>query len=122
MFEIYQNEYDTAELELLDSKAVCPENALEISIAKWEAVVAFYEEYPDGLLECGGRFTCALCLVHLYKKERCKGCPVEAATGEDCCAYTPYDDYVSAIDNDAPDEAYEMAKRELAFLQSLRPQ
>jgi hypothetical protein len=117
LFEIERNGYGIAGL-FLNKSTVSKAEALALSIAKWEQVVAFYEECPDDLLKCGGRFTCGFCLV--YGADGCLNCPVAMATGYDLCQNTPYDKYVVAIDEDDPEAAYGAAIEELAFLHSLQ--
>jgi len=119
MFEIVWNEHNIAELDFLGEAT--EENALEVSIAKWEVVAGFYEDYDDEILDCGGWFTCAFCLVYGQKLGKCcADCPIAEVTGYDFCYETPYDDYVCAIDADNPWAAHQAAIEELAFLRSLR--
>jgi len=79
--------------------------ALNDSIRKWEFLVE-NRAY-------NGTDTCALCYRYVegveYEK-KCKGCPVMAKTGKAGCLGTPWRAY--------PTKA--QAKRELAFLRSLK--
>ena len=119
MFEITWNDGGIAMLDFL-GKAT-EENALEMSIAKWEAVIGFYEGHSDEVLDCGGRFTCAFCLVYNQKLGKCcVDCLIAEVMGWDFCYETPYDSYVEAMDADNPWAAHQAAIEELAFLRSLR--
>lgn len=86
--------------------------ALEGSIAKWEAIVA-------GTGEDEGSENCPLC--HKFHRgghlHYCRGCPVREVTGRTLCDGTPYIDYAQ----DDEDGGIAAAKAELEFLKSLRP-
>lgn len=84
------------------------EEALAISIAKWESVTAFYEEFSGVLLD-GGAETCGLCMA--FFEVGCQGCPINSM-GYYKCKYTPYDLYGN-------DKKYKTAKAELDFLLSI---
>jgi len=87
--------------------------ALEGSIAKWEAIVA-------GTGEDQGVCNCPLC--RLFFGKDCVGCPVMERTGRWCCRGSPYDAWSTLHDEEMPDEkrVAEAAKTELEFLKSLR--
>lgn len=88
---------------------VTKENALELSIKKWELIV------KDKSIYEGGKFTCALCWKYNKdsSKRPCQGCPVHEETGQDVCVGTPYFTFSrTASERDAQDE--------LDFLKSLR--
>lgn len=80
--------------------------ALEGSIEKWKAIVA-------GTGTDEGHYNCPLCALFFY--DDCAGCPVMKKTGFGSCSNSPYDDYCQN-----PTRA--RAKKELAFLISLRPE
>jgi len=89
--------------------------ALEQAIRKWEAIVA-------GSGRDLGPENCALCQLFYYKN--CVGCPVYQSTGLRYCAGSPYEEwsyygYRSATDG-GDIVPYELAKKELEFLKSLR--
>ena len=92
------------------------EDALELSIKKWEDVV---QGKGRGL----GASNCALCQIYLVERttDFCKGCPVCEKTSYTNCVKTPYTEYELAYEQKRPDEELiEIAKRELEFLKSLR--
>jgi len=99
-------------------------DALEASIQKWEKLVKTPLE--KALL---GPHHCPLCLLfHSHYREdenpvqnRCVGCPVCDKTGRVCCVGTPYDDVEWAMADHDEAKFRSAAKRELAFLKSLRP-
>ena len=98
--------------------------ALEKSIKKWRKIVRTREGVDDGVNNC------ALC--EEYYEQRCKGCPVRIKTGMGFCNLSPYDDWVDHMNEDHYIKAMpwrrqrycrkcgELARKELAFLISLR--
>lgn len=119
-----------------DPTALVTRAALEGSIVKWREIVAGEREN-----EAAG--DCPLCqLFNPYQtsfpklervKDGCLGCPVMARTGQSFCRGSPYERYEdleSTIDSededsdedydDNVDRLLEIAKEELAFLESLR--
>lgn len=101
-------------------------NALQGSIAKWEAIVA-------GTGEDNGVDNCPLCLVFCNQNNEevedlgCWGCPVAEEVGNTGCCDTPY--YLWSdltADQEFPRTAKtpshkEAAQNELDFLRSLLP-
>lgn len=98
--------------------------ALEGSIAKWTKVaLGTYAEQ--------GAKDCPLCGLFNTKeaarnRKLCQGCPINEVTG-DSCNNSPYDDWWKSFTvltrgrlANTP-ERLAIAKRELAFLKSLRP-
>ena len=94
---------------------------LELSIKKWEDIV-------NKTGKDAGRLNCALCLVYL--ENNCADCPVRDYTGDIVCSNTPYEEwsYHMIWAHDYPSRPWSVkcktcmmyAKRELAFLKSLR--
>jgi len=91
------------------------EDLLEISIQKWQDIV-------DGVGEENGTHNCALCQAYwMSSNDICTECPVFMQTGFRFCGGTPYDDYTEAESENADSGALrELAREELAYLQSLR--
>lgn len=102
--------------------------ALKGSIKKWEGIVA-------GVGVDTGWRNCPLC-TEFHKDDSCDGCPVKAATGEDMCDGSPYEDWVESTEpvwrldrfdgkpwrlRAADDESVMCAVLELEFLKSLLP-
>lgn len=86
--------------------------ALQGSIAKWEGIVA-------GTVEDEGVDNCPLCqrfhtCFRNIPGECCEGCPVDEASNNRGCVFTPYDEY-------SVEPTKENAEAELAFLKSLLP-
>lgn len=99
-----------------------PAQALENSIAKWKYIVRKLEKCST-VFDDGGISTCNLCHLY-YHPERnppyCQGCPVSQRTGVPQCGNTPYEEMAEAEDAKDPILALAVAKREVAFLESLR--
>lgn len=77
------------------------DEAFDIAIAKWEAII----EHPEIGLS-GGSTTCGLCMMYLYYdyglSDRCKGCPIAIETGADGCSkFTEMNNWMRAIHTDA---------------------
>lgn len=97
--------------------------ALEASIKHWQENVA--AETPDGVSLQADH--CALCRIFFYEKN-CRGCPVFARTGEQCCNESPYRaaEYWFEQWKRRPDSAEiraewrQTAQKEVDFLISLR--
>lgn len=98
-------------------------NALQGSIAKWEAIVA-------GTGSDKGWRNCPLCQLFNNPNEdreyTCGGCPVVAAVGATECEDTPYYEWVDIFgmlelkEANTP-ERQALAQQELDFLRSLLP-
>ena len=91
------------------SDEFCPteENALDLSIQKWEFILN-YLETESVIIYGGNSTTCALCIMH----SRCLGCPVKNA-GHYGCSNTPWASYSHAWD---VEEAKVYAQQEIDFL------
>ena len=86
--------------------------ALNGSIAKWEAIVA-------GTGVDKGVENCPLCKRFFFNC--CQGCPVNDVGGYGCIG-TPYDQWCALeVDKVTNDEEREYAQAELNFLKSLLP-
>jgi len=95
--------------------------ALEQSIEKWTVIVEALISGKFMKIIDGGDGTCALC--RLFANEFCDGCPVKEKTDHSRCSHTPYFDYIGAtesLDDAGREIRLICAKRELAFLESLR--
>lgn len=94
--------------------------ALKGSIAKWERIVAALDSDR-------GVYNCPLCtLFHpMMGGAGCKrGCPVAAATGQENCCGTPYEEYCELREESDcwnEDELERLAQAELEFLIGLLP-
>jgi len=95
--------------------------ALEGSIQKWIRIIS-----EGG--EDGGPDNCPLCQVYNNDKN-CTGCPVKNFTRQDFCLETPYEEwdahmynahYKTEVIKIRCEKCEELAKKELAFLQSLK--
>lgn len=99
------------------------EDALELSIEKWEDIVEHLsmiddiKEY-DKALEDGGD-NCALCCLFRDRVNVCVGCPVSAAGGYKCND-TPYTKFDKAEREYDCGEMLKYALEELEFLKGLR--
>jgi hypothetical protein len=96
--------------------------ALEGSIAKWEAIVA-------GTGTDQGTTNCPLCTM--FFEGRCGGCPVAESVGDAECSGTPYSEWRAAahktfgrhLTSDwyaTTPQLVRLAQAELDFLKSLR--
>ena len=91
------------------------EDALELSIEKWENV-----EKGGSSVERGWQ-NCALCEEFLRNEDACGGCVVAEKTGQIHCRATPYQEYLKAVDSGASEkELVVIARKEIEFLKSLR--
>lgn len=95
------------------------------TIKAWQDSVAHWERLASGnRLEDESMFSedCAFCA--LFIDDGCYGCPVAAATGEWACAGSPWKSVGIALGNEDYDTSRfkKAAKKELAFLKSLRPE
>jgi hypothetical protein len=94
------------------------EEALEISIRKWEFIVQKIERDKKAFYD-GGAATCGLCRFF----DACFRCPVGVKAGMTAyvdhsgCFYTPYQHWVGVY---GPEDKLVAAKAELEFLVSLR--
>jgi hypothetical protein len=98
------------------------EEALEMSIAKWETIVD-HIELTGELIYDGEADTCALCEMyyeHVKWPVCCEGCPVAEHTGYSHCRKTPFSAYQRALEKDDVEAGLEAARKELEFLKSLR--
>lgn len=110
---------------MMDAKT---REALEGSIAKWQAILA-------GTGTDRMSTNCPLCQLFYdefdeeynsdYRTLNCSGCPVRGHTKQTDCAGTPYEAWVKAGGRgktaDTP-ELKDLAQAELDFLVSLRPE
>ena len=88
------------------------EDALELSIEKWEDIV-------EGKGEDLGATNCALC--QKYIKKECVDCPVYKVTRKTACERTPYREYEIAQSLGKPARLLKkLAQKEVDFLKSLR--
>ena len=94
------------------SKEFCPteENALDLSIQKWEFILN-YLETEGVIIRNGDSFTCALCMM----ASNCVECPVKDASYYGCEG-TPWEFYIRACDIE---EAKVYAQQEIDFLKGL---
>ena len=88
-----------------------PENALDLSIAKWEFILNYLETVGIPLQD-GANETCGLCCAYYI----CVSCLVRHA-GYKGCMDTPYEDY---LDAETLEEHITAAKAEITFLKGLR--
>lgn len=72
-------------------------DAIMLSIWKWQAIVRFLQEYPDAAMYFSGFHseTCALCWKYYDYRSRCGICPITLSTGKDECEGTPYYTFVN---------------------------
>jgi len=103
------------------------EEALELSVEKWEFIVAALSaEGSSGDLLDNGWYTCGLCMHYgtLYYDGRVDcgtGCPVAVYTGDNYCDGTPYHDYDDAVHTyDNKGALLAAATREVAFLKEVQ--
>ncbi len=95
------------------------EDALDGSIAKWEAIVA-------GTGVDDGWTNCPLC--EEFFMNDCRDCPVMERTGKNSCHGSPYEQWVDHCDPEFlsgsykvfDDESRRLAQSELDFLRSLK--
>lgn len=102
----------------MDAKTL---EALQGSVAKWEAIVA-------NTGTNGGTSDCPLCQLYNVNRlfvDKCRGCPVMESTGLQLCDDTPYIEYERAEEDCCGDEELAelvpLAQAELDFLRSLLP-
>ena len=121
-----QNWLGTDRVVFTGDKPETDEEALTLSVEKWEFIVAALSAEGSGgdLLDNGGR-TCGLCMHYgtSYYDGRvdCAGCPVAVYTNDEFCKGTPYHDYSDAIDTDDNEGALlDAATREVAFLKKVQ--
>ena len=87
------------------------EEALEMSIVKWQTIVEYMKKH-NSIPLCGKGETCSLCQTAVS----CRGCPVYEKTEVKQCLGTPYDDWTGASDFEA---ALAAAEAELEFLKGI---
>lgn len=94
------------------------EEALRLSIEKWEFFKANIEQYPH--LMDGGVWSCALCGLFYYDGRGgfCTGCPISEKTGDTHCQGSPYDAIVYRYENHEAVTLDEVQK-EIDFLEIL---
>lgn len=107
--------------------------ALEASIEHWKEVIA---SGPKDTIRIGGS-ECALCRECFFVDDNCRRCPVYKRTGYENCLLSPYDEasmaheavYRARLSEESwvsiwlKHRAFrKAAKKELAFLISLRPE
>jgi hypothetical protein len=96
--------------------------AFDISIAKWEFILAKLQETGQRIYD-GGTNSCGLCQMFYHWGDdthdaSCGKCPVAEHTGMDGCQYTPYEDFYPK--NKTIEQRIDAAKAEIAFLKMLR--
>ena len=90
------------------------ESPLELSIQKWRDIVD-----EKGIDESGEN--CALCETVKDDMGSCQNCVIAQAVNDEGCQSTPYYDYCKALDfGEDKKTLRKLAKKELAFLKSLR--
>ncbi len=98
--------------------------ALKKSILKWKRIVLSTKGLDEGVDNC------SLCQMFVTNR-RCEGCPVAVKSGQSC-TNSPYDEWSNHQHVDHPGgpedhrvpgckECMRLAKKELAFLESLLP-
>ena len=102
-------------LRFIGKRPTTMQEALELSIEKWETI-AIVNAKEDRILYDGADATCGLCM--LYFASGCVDCPVaDADDGATyCVANVPYQRYHIA---DTVEEAVMAAEPEVAYLKSL---
>lgn len=88
--------------------------ALEASIEKWKRNTKIKHTLEATI----GSQDCPLC--HMFWRADCRGCPVREQTGYDGCSGTPYDGANNAYYHSDLAEFHDAARKEVAFLESLR--
>lgn len=117
MFFLTNGGLDTDESKL---ETLSEEEAINLSIAKWGAIVAFTAERGE-YIDDGGSTTCALCKFARVHRGRysepytsiCVHCPISMLTGMESCSGSPYSDYLGSCNSE---NAVELAMDELEFL------
>jgi len=94
-------------------------DAINGSIAKWEAIVA-------GTGEDRGEGNCPLCHAFYSLDDSCDRCPIAKKVGDSFCESTPYTKWRRSFPDGKRLKAntpirIELAKKELAFLKRLLP-
>lgn len=113
---------DGVSLILDIDKVKTKRQALDASIEKWETMVKLLEVRVPLPIDEGGADSCGLCTLY-YSVENgdCRKCSMYKRTGFIECRDTPYRDFVEEKNGMCrPDVMLKHAKRELAFLQSLK--
>jgi hypothetical protein len=95
----------------LEPKTV--QEAVELSIQKWEAIVQKQKGQSGKEISGTGCFSCGLCHMFMGSDGTCDGCLVYRTTGKICCHDTPYTDFEKSY-------SVEDAQREVEFLKGLR--
>lgn len=107
------------QLTMKEGTEVTSENALDLSIEKWETIVGWAEKGNHLIyLLIDGPGTCGLC--RMYYADGCRDCPVALYSGNKHCNGTPLDDFDNSRDDGDDKKALEAAKSELAFLRRLK--
>jgi hypothetical protein len=76
-------------LEVEWQEEVTEENALDLSIQKWERM----DSVANGKIHAGGMATCALCSLY-NRLTFCKDtCPIKRRTGQDGCDGAPHKEF-----------------------------
>ena len=121
-----QNWLGTDRVVFTGDKPETDEEALTLSVEKWEFIVAALSaEGSGGDLLDNGPNTCGLCMRHgtvcCVGRPYCENCPIGIYTGDNYCGGTPYPDYSDAIDTDDNKGALlAAATREVAFLKEVQ--
>lgn len=95
------------------------ENALELSIQKWETIVAALAA-GQHVTSSGGQDTCALCQLPGGWREGCGGCPVSRAGWATCRNYEYLGWSYALVHKLDVDGLLEAAEAELNFLRGIR--
>jgi len=115
--EVYAS-YSSAQLNYHGPKRDHRYSCLNLSIAKWTAIVQYLEENSQ-YIEDGGKNTCGLCML-FWDFDGCNGCPIQTETGgrNYCEGNKPFQFY--SLEDFYSDEVLDAAKEELKFLKQLK--
>lgn len=102
--------------------------ALARTVRRWRKVATV----ADGEFVVAGPHECALCRMfndlvnwQVNAEDRCHGCPVSTASGQDACQGTPYVEFAAQLRKSeyrGCEAVREAARKELEFLEGLRPE
>lgn len=112
--------------EIVEVETLSMEDALELSIHKWNIIVEYIRRKGCYIYD-GGTMTCYLCKWALHKARStsigdiavCSLCPVGKHVGYQGCYLTPYWKYSRSVAYHL-DESLGAAVEELIFLEGLR--
>ena len=97
--------------------AMTEEEAIELSIQKWESII-YLTERGFKIRADGGPSTCGLCAL-FYHDVHCHGCPIYEETGLKGCVSTPHEDWEIAVGIHC-NSGLAQAREEVEFLESLK--